>query len=233
MSPNSKSLDPRTKGVILLLVTIFILGGAGGTSTIDLVLRYILIAIPTVFLILHKKYKFVIVSSLIYLISLAMLLYMLPNVEGALNFIILIIAGTIARFLPGILAGYYLMYTTTVGEFVGGLQSLKLSEKIIIPLSVIFRFFPTLMEEAISISNAMKMRGVFWGGGKFSKFIEYRFIPLITCSVIIGEELSAAALTRGLGSPIKRTNICQIGFGILDYIILLFSLIFISILLVF
>ena len=48
--------------------------------------------------------------------------------------------------------------------------------------------------------------------------IEYRLIPMMTCSVKIGQELSAASLTRGLGGPGKRTNICRIGFGWCDYL---------------
>ena len=40
----------------------------------------------------------------------------------------------------------------------------------------------------------------------------------------IGEELSAAALTRGIGAPTKRTNICNIGFGALDVIFVAASL---------
>lgn len=51
--------------------------------------------------------------------------------------------------------------------------------------------------------------------------LEYRLIPLMTCSVKIGDELSAAALTRGLGADVKRTNICKIGFRFVDYIVLL------------
>ena len=41
----------------------------------------------------------------------------------------------------------------------------------------------------------------------------------------IGEELSAAALTRGLGSPTKRTNICKIGFNMIDAIFIIVALI--------
>ena len=48
--------------------------------------------------------------------------------------------------------------------------------------------------------------------------IEYRLIPMMTCSVKIGQELSAASLTRGLGGPTKRTNICKIGFGVWDIV---------------
>jgi energy-coupling factor transport system permease protein len=52
----------------------------------------------------------------------------------------------------------------------------------------------------------MKMRGIAFGGGKVSKMIEFRMIPLLFSCVSIGEELSAAAVTRGLGAPMKRTS---------------------------
>ena len=41
-------------------------------------------------------------------------------------------------------------------------------------------------------------------GGKASAMLEYRLVPVIMCSVKIGEELNAAALTRGLGGPVKK-----------------------------
>ncbi len=53
------------------------------------------------------------------------------------------------------------------------------------------------------------------------KMIEYRMIPLLVCSARIGEELNAAAITRGLGGDVKRTNVCQIGFHIQDYVLIL------------
>ena len=43
---------------------------------------------------------------------------------------------------------------------------------------------------------------------------------MMICCVKIGEELSAAALTRGLGGPVKRTNICKIGFHAQDILLL-------------
>lgn len=96
------------------------------------------------------------------------------------------------------------------------MQRLRVSEKIIIPMSVMFRFFPTVGEEFSAINTAMRMRGISLGGGSAGKMLEYRLVPLLTCSAKIGEELSAAALTRGLGGEVKRTNICRIGFRIQD-----------------
>lgn len=54
--------------------------------------------------------------------------------------------------------------------------------------------------------------------------LEYRLVPLMVSVVKIGDELSAAALTRGLGAPVKRTNVCQIGFHVQDLIAILFAL---------
>jgi len=95
---------------------------------------------------------------------------------------------------------------------------MHISEKIVIPISVMFRFFPTVGEEFNSINAAMRMRGIRFGGGRAGKMLEYRLVPLLTCSAKIGEELSAAALTRGLGGEVRRTNICRIGFKIQDII---------------
>ena len=45
-------------------------------------------------------------------------------------------------------------------------------------------------------------------------------VPLMVCLAKIGEELNAAALTRGLGGDVRRTNICKIGFHLQDFIFL-------------
>jgi energy-coupling factor transport system permease protein len=114
--------------------------------------------------------------------------------------------------------------TTTVSEFIAAMERMHISQKILIPLSVMFRFFPTVVQEARSIGDAMRMRGIAVGGSKFWKrpmsMIEYRIVPLMMSTVKIGEELSAASLTRGLGGPQRRTNICKIGFSIHDLVLL-------------
>ena len=92
-----------------------------------------------------------------------------------------------------------------------------------ISIAVMMRFFPTLAEEYRSIRDAMKMRGIQFGGGKATKMITYRLIPLMFSSISIGDELSAAAVTRGLGAPVKRTNFCEIGFHVYDFLIVSFT----------
>ena len=103
------------------------------------------------------------------------------------------------------------------------MERVHIPQKIVIPLSVVFRFFPTIREEYAAIGDAMKMRGISTLRSPI-KMLEYRVVPLMISIANIGEELSAAALTRGLGAPTKRTNICNIGFGALDVIFVAASL---------
>ena len=100
-------------------------------------------------------------------------------------------------------------------------------EAFIIPITVVFRFIPTLGEESAAITDAMRMREIQLGTKKFwqnpTALLEYRVIPLMMSVVKIGDELSAAALTRGLGGLKHRTSIAAIGFTAYDLIIALLS----------
>ena len=124
---------------------------------------------------------------------------------------------------PGFIMGYYLVSTTTVSEFVAAMEKMHIPQKIVIPMSVVFRFFPTVKEEYATIRDAMKIRGITTLRSPV-KMLEYRVVPLMMSIAKIGEELSAAALTRGLGAPQKRTNICKIGFGPLDIFFFLLAI---------
>ena len=84
---------------------------------------------------------------------------------------------------------------------------------------MLFRFVPTLGEEARAVGSAMRMRNLRLGKAGPVSLVEYRLVPLISCAVQIGEDLSAASLTRGLGAPVRRTNICDIGFGAADVVV--------------
>ena len=63
----------------------------------------------------------------------------------------------------------------------------------------------------------MKMRGITLRRHIF-KNLEYRLIPLIISVVQIGNDLSFAAMTRGIDAPHARTNICTVKFKWLDMV---------------
>ena len=145
-----------------------------------------------------------------------MQVYLLPKTTGVVNFLLVAVSFFSVRFMPGIAMASYMVNTTTVSEFMSAMERMRVPQGLSIPLSVVFRFFPTVAEEYAAISDAMRMRGIRFGGKKPGKMIEYRLVPLLVCCVKIGDELSAAALTRGLGAPIRRTNVCRIGLRAQD-----------------
>ena len=177
--------------------------------------------IPFVLILSERRFKTAGKYLLLYLACFALERIALTTLSDLLSFVVLAMTSIMTRFAPGIMTGAWLLSSTSVSEFIGSMERMHLTEKIVIPLSVIFRFFPTISEEYQAISDAMKMRGIRFGGKNPFLMVEYRLVPLMVSVVKIGDELSAAALTRGLGAPVKRTNVCQIGFHVQDMIAIL------------
>ncbi|MFT3952302.1 MAG: energy-coupling factor transporter transmembrane component T [Oscillospiraceae bacterium] len=212
-------LDPRTKLLLLLTMAFFVVGGAAGERLYYI--RIVLCVFPFLLLMLSRRLRAAMLYAGVYSVVLVLFRFYGPHAHGILNFLILAASGIITCFLPSMMMGAYVVSTTTVSEFTAAMRRMHISEKLIIPMSAMFRFFPTVADEFSSINAAMKMRGISFGGKNAAKMLEYRLVPLMICSAKIGEELSAAALTRGLGTTAKRTNICEIGFKAQDYIVII------------
>jgi len=212
-------LDPRTKLLLLLTSSIFVVGKAGD-GHMDL-FYWILVYIPVFLLFVEHEWKTGIAAIVIYIGSY----YAQKALQHDLNQLESILALTLfimTALLPTIFLARYIISTTKVSEFMAAMQRMHVTDKLTIPISVIFRFFPTIGEEYRAINDAMRMRGIAFGGRKMGEAVEYRMVPLIASCSIIGEELSAAAMTRGLEVGAKRTCIWQIGFGIWDYLMIAF-----------
>jgi energy-coupling factor transport system permease protein len=184
------------------------------------IIMAVMTAIPISLLMFSGRIKGGIICVLLYIAAEFSNHYLVSITHGILNIIIVMLSGMLSRMMPAFIMGYYLIATTTVSEFIASMERMRVPKKIIIPISVMFRFFPTVKEEARFISDAMSMRGLKGIGSLKNPMaaLEYRLVPLLMCSVKIGDELSAASLTRGLDNPVKRTNICKIGFGVFDVI---------------
>ena len=210
-------LDPRTK--LILLLTITTLMFSTSNEGIMNIVKPCLSLVPFALILSERRFKTAGKYLVLYAVCFILERIALTSLSGLLSFIVL------TRFAPGIMTGAYLISSTSISEFIGAMERMHITEKIVIPMSVIFRFFPTISEEYQAIRDAMKMRGIRFGGKNPFLMLEYRLVPLMVSVVKIGDELSAAALTRGLGAPVKRTNVCQIGFHVQDLIAILFCVI--------
>lgn len=221
MGERTIALDPRTKLILLFCVsTVLIVGGNG---PIMFIVRTVMVLFPFALVAISGRIATSLVMLAVYGASYALVVFVSPFTTGLANTFIIATSTVVMRFMPTLALGYFIFSTTTVSEFMAAMHRMHMPDWLTIPLSVLFRFFPTLGQEAKSITAAMRMRGIspFRNG---IAYIEYALVPLMNCAVNIGEDLSAAALTRGLGAPIERTNICQIGFKVQDILCIAISL---------
>ena len=216
-------LDPRTKIWALLLVNPIALNGAV-TASAGWARLAAIVLIVGLWLSL-RRWRPVVGFALVFAAA-----WGLVNVSRTLpgQWALLGGVGTvILLILPVAAMAAYCVASTQVSELVAALERMRVPQQIVIPLAVVFRFFPTIVEEYGSIGDAMRMRGIGLGGRTRNPItlLEYRLVPLLMSLVRIGDELSAAALTRGLGGPNQRSVVCRIGFGSRDAVVLVLSLV--------
>ena len=213
-------LDPRTKMYMILIVSAIVMMSA--TTPLLWGVRIVMTLIPITLLVIEKRYTSAFGFTFLYLAALVLTFaFLSEDSTGILKSLLTGYSGIVVQFMPCFITAWYVVRTTKIGEFMSAMQKMHMPDGITIALAVVMRFFPTIKEEYSSISDAMKMRGISLGGGNAAKMIEYRMIPLLFSCVNIGDELSAAAITRGLGGNVKRTSVERLKLRVADWLLII------------
>lgn len=202
-------LDPRTKIVLCLVVSFIMLEST--TSLVVNALQIALAALPLIFLLMLGKHKMAVYYLCAYVFASLVPQLLVPLLPDIINLLFTGMIALMTQILPGMMMAYFLIVSTSVSEFVTAMDRMHVPKSISVPMSVLFRFFPTIVEEYGHVRDAMRMREV----GNLRQpmaMLEYRMVPFMTSIVPIGNDLAASALTRGLSAPVRRTNVCPIGF---------------------
>ncbi|RIP37219.1 energy-coupling factor transporter transmembrane protein EcfT [Staphylococcus gallinarum] len=214
-------LDPRTKMLLMIIISIISLTGSDTAPAVYI--RLLVMLLPILLIVTIRKYMLGFLYLIVIIIAWMMETVIHFNYSPWLTLILFITAGIITRFLPALLMGYYIVKTTEVATFITSLERMHCPRKLTIPLSVMFRFMPTIKEEAKSIKRAMKMRGIDY---KYAmshplKYIEFRVVPLLNSIIKIGNELSMASMTRGLTLHQIRTNMIDLTLKLVDWVVMI------------
>jgi energy-coupling factor transport system permease protein len=129
------------------------------------------------------------------------------------------LASVVCRIGPGLFLGYLAVSTIKVSELMAALEAWRAPRQLVIPMVVVLRFAPTARASVADVGRAMTARGLTLTRIGPVAWLESRLVPLIISTVKAGEELSQAALTRGLGRPGRPTRIARVGFGWLDFLV--------------
>lgn len=217
-------LNVRSELLFMLAINGVLIGNVKASVILALVL---FIGVLLVFLKQYETaFKYVVSYCAMY--GSECLLMMLPQ-NAICNFII-VISSVMRKFIPYFMVGSVILETTTAGMFLASMERWHIPKVFSIPFAVILRFFPSVKEEWSNITAAMKLRGIGLGVGNVLthpiKTIEYILVPLLSSSIKIGDELSAASVARGLGMERQRTSIYNVKLCIWDYLLLVMAVIF-------
>ena len=198
----SLRLDPRSKLYLLILANLTLFLHVNLTTEVLLVVLYLSLYF------LAGKTKSGLRMTAVYGVLVGIDVFVIPIAEGiALNVLSLLSVG-IRMMLPCVISGGYAFSTTTVGEMVCGLRKLRIPETIIIPCVTVVRFFPTIAEDYRQIRSAMALRGVT--SRNPAQMLEYVLIPLLMNSNNVAQDLSVAAMTKGISLPGQHTCMTEL-----------------------
>ena len=202
------TLDPRTK---LLLI---ILGNLLMFSYGNIIYLHFATAFAFILTALLGKVKSAIKMSMFY-IGIYALSYIVRFAPKEITSMWALLVLPIVMFMPLMALAFLFFATTEISELITALQKMRCPSFIIIPLIVMFRFFPTLKLELFAIRDAMKLKGIRKNP---IKLLEYVYAPLLFNCVKISDELNISGLTRGLGLHKTSTQTVKLKFGLLDVI---------------
>lgn len=156
-----------------------------------------------------------------FLALLALQRYLLPVSPKIIATSFSIFINYARRMFPCLLVGSLLLKTVPLRHFVVGLRMLRVPQKLIIPVSVTLRYFPAIREEAGYIRDAMRLRNV-----RGLERVEAMVVPLMISATGTAEELSAAAVTRGIENPAHKTSTVRLQMRLFDWFCLAAAVVF-------
>ena len=210
------SLDPRTKLILILSCVL------GAMFAPNLYFQFALVALIALLAALCGRWRYALRGVLVYALICAFTLWCMGVMTGTWRTMFTAFLGLVHKvYACGMLAGLVIS-TTKVGEFLSAVARLHVPKRLTIPLAVMLRYLPTIREDWRFIKDAMRLRDVsptFLGFLKAPAMtVNCIYVPLLTAASRAADELSIAAVTRGIENPKPRTCLVEIQMRAADWL---------------
>lgn len=127
------------------------------------------------------------------------------------------------KMLPSAMLGSILMLDIEASELISALGTLKIPKPLILSLTVAVKFFPTYRREFKYIKESMVSRGIKYKVTQPLNYFEYFVVPMLFRSYHLAEEMSGAALTKGVEAKTARTCIYDVSIRKIDWLLIVIS----------
>ena len=188
MGNGKKSIfDPRAG--LWILIAANIIAFSDHTLWVELALVALLLAL----MVVHRRFTMAVKWAVGYC---ALLVF-----QQVIATSFTIFATYTRRMFPCLMTGSLMLKCTPLRYLIVGLRQLHIPQKLIVAISVTLRYFPAIREEIGHIRDAMKLRNI-----RGLSRLECTVMPLMMSATETAEELSAAAVTRGIENPARKTS---------------------------
>ena len=206
---NRLRIDPRTG--LLLLVLANIIAFSSKSFPVELGTLGLLLFL----IVLCGQFRSALKWGVAIIFLFALQWYILPASPKIIATSFSIFANYARKMLPCLMICGLLISTLSLREIIAALRSFHVPQKLIISISVTLRYFPAIKEEIAHIRDAMRLRNI-----SGLEKVEATLVPLMISATNTAEELSAAAVTRGIENPAKKTSLVQLRMQLFDWIVL-------------
>ena len=212
-------IDPRTK--LGLLISVVVFSAFSNSAWMECA------AITVIMItgILLGRVGRTIGSAVVFYLLWIFARYGLPYMGGVLQASLAAWFILMFKCYPCCMLGGVIIGTTHISEFMAAMSRMKIPKTIVIPLAIMCRYFPVVKEDWGYIKDAMSMRGLTPTPLSFirnpSGVIDALYVPMLISASKTADELSVAAVTRGIENPKPRTSHMKIRFGIWDILFVL------------
>ena len=207
--------DPRTKLCLLLECVLC------AAIAPNLYFLLALTAMVGLFAVLNGKIGYALRGMIFYALMSALSIWSQNASGGTMRTMLVAFFGLFHKvYACGMMAGVVIA-TTKVNEFLSAMAAWHCPKKLTIPFAVMLRYLPTIREDGRAIRDAMRLRDVsptLWGFLKAPAMtVNCIYVPLLTAASKAADELSVAAVTRGIENPKPRTCLTALRMRAADW----------------
>ena len=211
-------LDPRTKLFLILLCVL------SAVFAPNLYFQFALVTLIALLAAFSGKWQYALRGIIAYALICVFTVWCMGVLSGTWRTMFVAFLGLVHKvYACGMLAGTVIA-TTRVNEFLSAMARLRCPRKLTIPLAVMLRYLPTIREDWRFIRDAMRLRDVspsLWGFLRAPAMtVNCLYVPLLTAASRAADELSIAAVTRGIENPKPRTCLVTIRMTAADWVVM-------------
>ena len=212
------AVDVRTLLFLDIVIMVFML--ISGKAEVTLSSFIVAAAVPVITGLYSVLLCYTVLFAVLFSYYQLILHVHVPMFQPAVFSVIGIVAFIVQRIIPFMLLGTVIQKQKNISEITMALDRMRLPRGVILSIAVMFRYFPSIKDDFFIIIDAMKLKGLYTSKRSAIlhpiRTMEFVLVPMLFKSLKTAEELSCAALVKGIENTGKKTSYFDVKLRLID-----------------